>query len=43
MGLDLHKLKLIRKAYLNNLITGCFNLNTLSYKMHAMRGVFGDL
>ena len=43
MGLGLHKLKLIRKAHLNNLIIGYLNLNTLRNKIHEMREVFGDL
>ena len=43
MGADLHKLKLIRKPHLNNLIIGYLNLNSLRNKMHEMREVFGDL
>ena len=43
MGADLHKLKLIRKAHLNNPIIGYLNLNSLRNNIHEMREVFGDL
>ena len=43
MGADLHKLKLIRKAHLNNPIIGYLNLNSLRNKIHEVCEVFGDL
>ena len=43
MGADLHKLKLIRKAHLNNPIIGYLNLNSLRNKIHEVSEVFGDL
>ena len=43
MGSDLHKLKLIREAHLNNAIIGHLNFNSLRNKIHKMREVFGDL
>ena len=43
MGADLHKLKLIRKAHLNNPIIGYLNLNSPRNKIHERREVFGDL
>ena len=42
MGANLHKLKLIRKAHLNNHIIGYLNLNSLRNKIHETREVFGD-
>ena len=43
MDADLHKLKLIKKAHLNNPIIGYLNLNSLRNKMHKVRELFGDL
>ena len=42
MDPNLHKLKLIRKVYLNNPIIGCLNLNSLRNKIHEVRQLFGD-
>ena len=43
MDADLHKLKLIRKAHLNNPIIDYLNLNSLKNKIHEVREVFRDL
>ena len=43
MGADLHKLKVISEALLNNTIIGYHNLNGLRNKIHEVREVFGDL
>ena len=43
MGADLHKLKVISEALLNNPIIGYHNLNGLRNKIHEVREVFGDL
>ena len=43
MDADLHKLKVISEALLNNPIIGYHNLNGLRNKIHEVREVFGDL